>query len=71
MKGFSSLEVSNLKRAIISHFWGNMGHGISSRPKIHFCTSSERPLSKLPESHKINVIGMTELMLCPFKRCSI
>ena len=29
--------------------------------------SSERPLSKLSENHKINVIGPTELKLWPFK----
>ncbi len=38
-------------------------------PKIDFDfnTSSERPLSKLSENHKINVIGPTELKLWPFK----
>ena len=30
-------------------------------------TSSERPISKLSENHKINVIGPTELKLWPFK----
>ncbi len=40
-------------------------------PKIDFrClinTSSERPMSKLSENHRINVIGPTELNLWPFK----
>ncbi len=34
---------------------------------FYFNTSSERPLSKLSENHKINVIGPTELKLWPFK----
>ena len=32
-----------------------------------FNTSSERPLPKLSENHKINVIGSTELKLWTFK----
>ncbi len=32
-----------------------------------FNASSERPLSKLSENHKINVIGPSELKLWPFK----
>ncbi len=32
-----------------------------------FNTSCERPLSKLSENHKINVIGPTELKLWSFK----
>ncbi len=32
-----------------------------------FNASSERPLSKLSENHKMNVIGPTELKLWPFK----
>ncbi len=32
-----------------------------------FNTSSERPLAKLSENHKINVIRPTELKLWPFK----
>ncbi len=39
----------------------------ASGPKIDFNTSSERPLSKLSENHKINVIGPTKLKLWPFK----
>ena len=34
---------------------------------FNFNTSSERPLSKLSENDKINVIGPTELKLWPFK----
>ena len=34
---------------------------------IDFITSSERPLSKLSENHKMNVIGPTEPKLWPFK----
>ncbi len=33
----------------------------------NFNAESERPLSKLSENHKINVIGPTELNLWPFK----
>ncbi len=36
-------------------------------PEYTFNTSSERPLSKLSENHKINVIGPTKLKLWPFK----
>ena len=32
-----------------------------------FNISSERPLSKLSENHKINIIGPTELKLPSFK----
>ncbi len=38
----------------------------SNRPSV--LTSSERPISKLSENHKINVIGPTELKLWPFKK---
>ena len=38
---------------------------VKNRPKIDldFKTSSERPLFKFSENHKINVIGPTELKL--------
>ncbi len=46
-------------------------HGILSKEAqkrlLIFNTSSERPISKLSENHKINVIGPTELKLWPFK----
>ncbi len=48
-----------LKRAIISIL-------SKTSPKYTF-KSSERPLSKLSENHKINVNGPTELKLWPFK----
>ncbi len=34
---------------------------------LDFHTSSEKPLSKLSENHKINAVGTTELKLWPFK----
>ena len=33
-----------------------------------FNTLSERPISKLSENQEINVIGLTELKLWPFKK---
>ncbi len=48
--------------------WYNIAHGSLSENRLIFLnTSSERPLSKLSENHKINVIGPTELKLWPFK----
>ncbi len=43
-----------------------IAHGILSKTGQNR-SSSERPLSKLSENHKINVIGPTELKLWPFK----
>ncbi len=40
---------------------------VKNRLKIIVNTSSERPLSKLSEIHKISIIVPTELKLWPFK----
>ncbi len=71
---------SNLELAIICHFgkrpWVSVVTVINVINAMIFCekqvqfdlnTSSERPLSKSSENHKINIIGPTELKLQPLK----